>query len=151
MPRPSPCYHLALSASDFNALEKQPNGGRTQRFSSPRCMNSQQDFPGSTPSISCTPSLPISQSSRTLRTLLITCLTFLAVIPGKLLSNSSAAVLTPAPASGSSSAPIAIACERSGSGLLSLRSLNISAVVNGEDDQMIRTRGKERLRRTSLC
>jgi hypothetical protein len=34
---------------------------------------------------------------------------------------------------------------------LSLRSLNISAVANGEDDQMIRTRGKERLRRTSLC
>ena len=96
MPRPSPCYHLALSASDFNALEKQPNGGRTQRFSSPRCMNSQQDFPGSTPSISCTPSLPISQSSRTLRTLLIMCLMSLAVIPGKLLSSSLAAVLMPA-------------------------------------------------------
>ena len=73
------------------------------------------------------------------------------MIPGKLLSNSSAAVLTPAPASGSSSAPTAIACEGSGSGLLSFRSLNISAVANGEDDQIMRTRGKVKVRRTSLC
>lgn len=118
---------------------------------SPRCMNSQQALPGSTPSISCTPPIFISHRSLTLRTLLITCLTFLAVIPGKLLSNSSAAALTPAPISGSSSAPTAIAWDGSGSALLSLRSLKISAVANGDDDQIMRTRGNERQRRTSLC
>ncbi len=56
----------------------------------------------------------------------------------------------PAPASGSSSAPIATAREGSGSGRCVFRSLKISAVAYGEDDQMMRSRGNDRVSRTSL-
>jgi hypothetical protein len=45
---------------------------------------------------------------------------------------------------------MATAFDASGSGLFSLRSLNIAAVAKGDDDQMMRTRGKVRVRRTSL-
>ena len=113
-------------------------------------MKFQQRFPGSTPRIPCTSSLPNAHSSRTLPTLLIAYLTFLAVTPGMHRKSSSAAAFTPAPTSGSSSAPIAIAREGSGSGLFALRSLNMSAVAYGEDDQMMRKRGKWSVSKTSL-
>ena len=114
---------------------------------SPRCINSQHALPGSTPSICCTWPKLILHSSRTVLTLLITYLMFLSLIPGKLRNTSSAAALIPAPASGSSSAPTAIAFLGSGSGLFSLRSLKICALAYGDEDHMIRTRGKDSVSR----
>ena len=113
-------------------------------------MNVQHAFPGSAPKISCSCARSNSHNSRTLPTLLMTCLTFFAVIPGKDCRSSSAAALTPAPASGSSSAPTMIAFVGSGSGLLALRSRKISAVAYGDEDQIIRRRGKVSVSRTSL-
>lgn len=113
-------------------------------------MKSQHVFPGSTPRIAWTAKRSISQSSLTLRILLITYFTFFAEIPGRHLRSSSAAALTPAPASGSSSAPMAMALATSGSWLFVLRSLKISVVAYGEEDQMMRTLGNVNVRRTIL-
>ena len=66
-----------------------------------------------------------------------------------IISSSDKTFSPVSPVSGSASAPIAIACEGSGSGLLSLRSLYILTVVNGEDDHMIQTHGNDGL--TNLC
>lgn len=56
----------------------------------------------------------------------------------------------PAPTSGSSSAPTAIDFWGSGSALFAFRSLNISEDAYGDEDQMIRRRGNERVNNTIL-
>ena len=72
------------------------------------------------------------------------------MIPGKHRKSSSAAALIPAPISGSSSAPTAIAFVGSGSALLVLRSLDMSALAYGDEDHIIRRRGNVSVNRTIL-
>jgi hypothetical protein len=121
-----------------------------QNYFSPLCMKSKHARPGSTPKTSCTCVKLKPHNSRTFFTLLITYLTFLVVIPGRHRKSSSAAALIPAPTSGSSSAPTATAFVGSGSALLALRSLKISALAYGDEDHIIRRRGKVSVNRTIL-
>lgn len=93
------------------------------------------------------------QSSATLSTRFMTYRTCFVPIPGNARSKSSARVFTSSssvPPALPSSTPKEIALATSGSAKFALSSRTISADAYGDDDQIIRSRGNDSVRRTSF-